>query len=98
MPHRIPPFCFVVGTRPPDPALRGEKEALTEQYYESGEKLLASRTSGYSLARQLENDKRKLQLQVAVSEKAFLVCQFLYDVGVILSIGKVSADGNSVLS
>ena len=61
-------FCFVVGERPPDAALRSRKEELTEQYYERGEKLLACRRSGYSLARQLEGDKRRLQLQIAVGQ------------------------------
>jgi hypothetical protein len=54
-----------VGARPPDPGLRGEKERLTEQFYQCGERLLACRNSGYALARQLESNKRRLQLQVA---------------------------------
>ena len=64
--ERVHRFCFAVGARPPDPGLRCEKERLTEQFYQCGERLLACRNSGYALARQLESNKRRLQLQVAV--------------------------------
>lgn len=59
-------ICTTVTSRPPEPALRDEKEQLTDQYYEAGERLLICRRSSYALARQLERGKRELQLQAAV--------------------------------
>ena len=83
-------FCSTVGARPPDPGLRSEKEQLTEQFYQCGERLLVCRRSGYSLARQLERDKRRFQLQVAVSQASLPVGHlgtWLH----VLFVGKVQA-------
>lgn len=90
--HYVPLICMAVTSRPPDPALRDEKEQLTDQYYQSGERLLVCRRSSYALARELEREKRKLQLQAAVCSSMLLEthCHYMF-----FHIGEISQGNTS---